>query len=455
MRGESHEINDRTQMGLPVQRIPAFRITGQPRSTSQGASQTRVPEPRGACRSGRHQCVGREHARRLGEPPENRRGGAARPHQVAQGVRTGGFGALPGAALVPYSCGSHGRGARPEATRLPRSAFVPEPRESSGPFGGKHAAYGEVARVQRSHAASHPAWRQSIERTRAPVSPSSIAVRENVAMSVQTDVERHRRTIQTLQRNIATESGKVATARERESKARRQAARTSSSSSAASYLREAERQSKAALDAEKRRAGLERQLADKQKVLHQAEAKLWKDQAKQQERALQHLEDRARNSERQFRDVRATVAASIEPGGSLSGHDVFISHASEDKDEVARPLADLLVDRGLVVWYDDFSLTIGDSLRRQIDRGLAGSRFGVVILSPDFFRKEWTQAELDGLVAKQRSNGGKVVLPIWHRITKDDVLAASPTLADVKALNTGVMTLAEIADEIGNVVRAT
>ncbi len=280
-------------------------------------------------------------------------------------------------------------------------------------------------------------------------------VRENVAMSVQADVERHRKTIQALQRNIANESGKAATARERENKARQQAARTSSSSSAASYLREAERQSKAALYAEKRRAGLERQLADKQKALHQAEAKLWKDQAKQQERALQHLEDRARRSEHQFRDAGATIAASIDSTRTLAAHDVFISHASEDKDEVARPLAGLLVDRGLVVWYDDFSLTIGDSLRRTIDLGLASSRFGIVILSPDFFRKEWTQSELDGLVAKQRTDGGKVVLPIWHRITKDDVLATSPTLADVKALNTGVMTLAEIADEIANVVRST
>lgn len=93
-------------------------------------------------------------------------------------------------------------------------------------------------------------------------------------------------------------------------------------------------------------------------------------------------------------------------------HDVFISHPSEDKEAVARPLADLLIERGVGVWYDDFSLTVGDSLRRTIDRGLAGSRFGVIVLSPDFFRKEWPQAELDGLVAKQRASGAKVILPI-------------------------------------------
>jgi len=135
-------------------------------------------------------------------------------------------------------------------------------------------------------------------------------------------------------------------------------------------------------------------------------------------------------------------------------YDVFISHAYEDKAEVARPLAELLLARGLAVWYDELSLTVGDSLRRNIDAGLARSRFGVAILSPDFFGKEWTQAELDGLIAKQRSSGQKVVLPIWHRVTKDDVLSASPTLADLKALNTGVMTMAEIADAIATVTNS-
>ncbi len=58
-------------------------------------------------------------------------------------------------------------------------------------------------------------------------------------------------------------------------------------------------------------------------------------------------------------------------------YDVFISHASEDKDEVVRPLATALQRSGLKVWYDEFELRIGDSLRRKIDQGLAGSRFGL------------------------------------------------------------------------------
>lgn len=116
-------------------------------------------------------------------------------------------------------------------------------------------------------------------------------------------------------------------------------------------------------------------------------------------------------------------------------YDVFISHASEDKLDVVWPLTQHLVKLGLRVWVDDFELTLGDSLRRSVDRGLIESRFGIVILSPAFFRKEWPKRELDGLVAKDDSSE-KVILPIWHNVTKDDVTRFSPILADKLAVST-------------------
>ena len=109
--------------------------------------------------------------------------------------------------------------------------------------------------------------------------------------------------------------------------------------------------------------------------------------------------------------------------------DVFISHAWEDKEAFARPLARALEAKGLRVWFDKFTLRVGDSLRRSIDRGLAQSRYGVVILSPNFFAKEWPQKELDGLAAREMS-GEKVILPVWHNITAEQIREYSPTLAD-------------------------
>jgi hypothetical protein len=94
-------------------------------------------------------------------------------------------------------------------------------------------------------------------------------------------------------------------------------------------------------------------------------------------------------------------------------YDVFISHASEDKDAFVRPLAKRLRDEHIEVWYDEFSLRVGDSLRRSIDRGLAQSRFGIVVMSPHFFEKQWSQWELDGLVARQIAGADNVILPIW------------------------------------------
>lgn len=130
--------------------------------------------------------------------------------------------------------------------------------------------------------------------------------------------------------------------------------------------------------------------------------------------------------------------------------DVFISHAWEDKEAVARPLCERLSNLGLRIWYDEFTFTLGDSLRRSIDRGLAESRFGVVILSQDFFSKEWPQKELDGLTTRER-NSCKVILPIWHNVDLADVARYSPTLADKLAISTA-KGLDIVAQEILRVV---
>ncbi len=127
--------------------------------------------------------------------------------------------------------------------------------------------------------------------------------------------------------------------------------------------------------------------------------------------------------------------------------DVFISHASEDKDEVVRPLAHALKQGGLKVWYDEFELKIGDSLRRKIDSGLAKSRFGIVVFSKIFLAKGWTNYELDGLVTKT-VDGDQVLLPIWHNVTKKEIIDYSPSLADKLARNTSTHTVEEIAKEI-------
>jgi hypothetical protein len=123
--------------------------------------------------------------------------------------------------------------------------------------------------------------------------------------------------------------------------------------------------------------------------------------------------------------------------------DLFVSYASEDKEAFVRPLVETLRNAGLSVWWDEFALRLGDSLRRAIDHSLTNSRFGVVVVSPSFLAKDWPQRELDGLVALE-VKGRKVILPVWHEIGVESVRAYSPTLADRIAVNsaTGVDAVA-------------
>jgi hypothetical protein len=126
------------------------------------------------------------------------------------------------------------------------------------------------------------------------------------------------------------------------------------------------------------------------------------------------------------------AAAGSSPGAPVTAKDcdVFLSHASEDKAAIARPLYEALVAEGLKVWFDEAVLKMGDSLREKIDDGLARCRYGVVILSPRFLAKRWPRQELNGLVAIETASGEKAILPIWHELDHATLVKYSPTLAD-------------------------
>jgi|AGTN01.3.fsa_nt_gi TIR domain. len=133
-------------------------------------------------------------------------------------------------------------------------------------------------------------------------------------------------------------------------------------------------------------------------------------------------------------------------------YDVFVSHASEDKETFVRPFVEALQAKDIAVWYDEFELRLGDSLRRSIDNGLRNSTYGIVVLSESFFNKEWPQRELDGLFARE-VNGAKVILPLWHKISKNEVMSYSPLIADMLAINTTDYTIEEIAEKIAQIIK--
>ena len=156
---------------------------------------------------------------------------------------------------------------------------------------------------------------------------------------------------------------------------------------------------------------------------------------------------------RVFEDYEAPQQQEWEEGTSLtdSKYDVFISHASEDKSLIAKPLAKELQNLGAKVWLDEFELKIGDDLRESIDEGLNQSRYGIVILSDSFFGKNWTEYELEGLTARDMSED-KVILPVWYNIGKEVVMEHSPSLANKLAAQIDEDSIQEVSSEIYDVM---
>lgn len=128
--------------------------------------------------------------------------------------------------------------------------------------------------------------------------------------------------------------------------------------------------------------------------------------------------------------------------------DVFISYAAEDRD-IVQELAVTLQSYGLEIWFDQFSLSIGDSLLEKIDEGLSSCEFGVVVLSPNFFGKRWPRRELRSIETKELGSGAGILLPVWHNISAQEVRNFSLSLADRRAATLD-MGVAAVARQIFN-----
>lgn len=204
----------------------------------------------------------------------------------------------------------------------------------------------------------------------------------------------------------------------------------------------------------KESAELGKKIAEKRRKRSEAYLKLQKEQQnewKKQDRVNRRLQTsyEERIDELQQQLSKSVVISQQNSIESEEEYDVFVSHAWEDKEDFVDEFVKELKKQGLKVWYDTNKLEWGDSMREKIDKGLAKSRYGVVVLSPNYIaeHKYWTKAELNGLFQVESING-KVILPIWHNLTKKQVVEYSPTIADRKAMTTALMTAEEIAIQL-------
>lgn len=199
----------------------------------------------------------------------------------------------------------------------------------------------------------------------------------------------------------------------------------------------------------KESAELGKKIADKRKKRSEAYLKLQKEQDWANQRLQASYESRIDELQQQL--AKTVVIPEPNDIASEEEYDVFVSHAWEDKEDFVDEFVSELRKQGLKVWYDTDKIKWGDPMREKIDKGLSKSRYGVVVLSPDYIaeHKYWTKAELNGLFQVETING-KTILPIWHNLTKKQVVEYSPIIADRKAMTTASMTPEEIASELKN-----
>ena len=270
-------------------------------------------------------------------------------------------------------------------------------------------------------------------------------------------INRLMKEIADLQKSDARESRKESDLTQKINRATKTAINTKNNSTVQSKLSEIERAKKDLATVHKKRASIASKIADKSKKLYKYQENQKRDEdrarkkvADEQKRLIREQNAYQQRIKTEILDQRNRMYSTID--SPEMSYDFFVSHASEDKEEFVRELVQALEARGAKVWYDEFMLKVGDSLRRRIDQGLRNSRFGIVVLSEHFFKKEWPNKELDGLFQLE-DKGEKRILPIWHKISKDEIIKYSPLIADKFALNSSLSSIEGIAEQLCDLLK--
>lgn len=278
------------------------------------------------------------------------------------------------------------------------------------------------------------------------------------------NIEHLNKDIASLQEKLAREKKNESDKRVRINNIRKSINKNTSTSTVQSKERQCSQLENDIIRSIRKQADLQKEIARKQNDLSKKSVSLSKERTKEEKRRESENKKIIDNYEKQVKNLKGKIEKQSQDliNDSLRHHiyvqnnnikyDVFISHASEDKESFVNDFVAELQKRNIKVWYDNMNITWGDSLRTKIDEGLRNSRFGIVVLSKDYIKKGWTQYELEGLFNIEMTQG-KTILPIWHNITKSEVLNFSPTIGGRLALNTSMMTPSEIADEVLKIIQ--
>ena len=132
----------------------------------------------------------------------------------------------------------------------------------------------------------------------------------------------------------------------------------------------------------------------------------------------------------------------------MKKYKVFVSHSSEDKltyvDDLVREIKEL----GISVFYDTDVICWGDNLKEVIDNALKNCSLAVIVISPSYFGREWTEYELFTLLRRQRAENNKLILPILYNVTKKELVNHYPSLENIVFKYAKSQSKARLAEEI-------
>ena len=244
-------------------------------------------------------------------------------------------------------------------------------------------------------------------------------------------VEQYQRSVDNLDKEIAAlEKKKAAVDKKAADEALKASkviiSKNASDSTRKTKLSEIDRHNNASIKASQESAKIQKQISEKRARRNSEYDKLKKEQAKVQKKEQAEHQRMIDNLQRGYESQIATLQQEIQAQAVRAVNQSLEQPDTDDKPD--------------------------DSLRAKIDEGLSKSKFGVVVLSQNYIAKKkfWTKAEFDGLF--QREEAGKTILPIWHNITKKQVMEYSPMVAAKLALNTSDYTPAEIAEKLAEML---
>lgn len=285
----------------------------------------------------------------------------------------------------------------------------------------------------------------------------------SMVTTYQNNVNRSQKKLIELRKKLSKEQETVSKSTKEILQTKKTIMKNTSPSMLRSKLAKMDRLNSTLEKAHKEMSTLNKKISDEEKNLINYESRLLAEQEKEAKKLTRLMQERDRNSSTRHDKINHELEALRQKTAALLGrdatvpeknqYDVFISHASEDKEGLVSNLSNTLESLGLKVFEDVKVFKIGDSISRTINDGILNSKFGVVVLSPAFIKKAWTVYEFTGFLMREVNEGNKVILPIWHNITKDEVTQFNPTLTDKFSLDSSSFTIEEMAEMIAEVAK--